>query len=64
MRAFSDDRFASLMEEEIGSVRETKNISWWEKWSEGDAQEMSKYYAKLSSLLNSFIVSLLPAVTS
>jgi len=59
--AFSDSLFARQIEEEIGSIGDAMKKSWWKKWSEGDAQEMNKYYDKLSSMLNSFIVSLLPA---
>ena len=43
---------------DIDSVDEAMKESWWKRLVEGDAQALNKHYAKLSSVLGTFIVSI------
>jgi hypothetical protein len=44
-------------EKEVTEVGKAMHESWWKKLVEGDANAMGEYYGKLSSMLDSFIVS-------
>jgi hypothetical protein len=41
----------------MGTIDEAMDEKWWKKLVEGDANVMGEHYGKLSSMLNSFIVS-------
>ncbi|KAF8905197.1 hypothetical protein CPB84DRAFT_1845005 [Gymnopilus junonius] len=48
-------KLESDLKADVGSIDDAMNESWWRRWTEGDAQEMGKYYGQLSSTLSLFI---------
>ncbi|PPR07493.1 hypothetical protein CVT26_013462, partial [Gymnopilus dilepis] len=48
-------RLKSDLLTDFDSVDETMKESWWKRLVEGDAQALNKHYAKLSSVLGTFI---------
>jgi hypothetical protein len=54
---YSQKENLSEFENEVSGVDKAMDKSWWKKLVEGDANAMGEYYGKLSSMLDSFIVS-------